>query len=186
MDKIKIIALIGKSASGKDSIAKEVLKRESASTHQIISHTSRPPRDCEIDGRDYHFATAEQFAESIEDGRMLEVTYFNNWWYGTSIESLSTDKINIGVFNPDGIMTLLDDDRIDLTVYYVVASDKTRMLRQLTREENPNITEICRRYSTDEADFEEYKLDFDYIRIENETTDDFYDCVETIRNISFI
>lgn len=186
MDKIKIVAIIGKSASGKDSIAKEVLRREGASAHQIISHTSRPPRDCEIDERDYHFVTTEDFAKAIEEDKMLEVTYFNDWWYGTSIEELSPTAINVGVFNPEGIETLLDDDRVELDVYYIIASDKTRMLRQLTREENPNIAEICRRYSTDEADFADHKLNFNYIRIENETTDDFYDAVETIRNISFM
>ena len=185
-DKIKIIAIIGKSASGKDSIAKEVLRREGAAAHQIISHTSRPPRDCEIDGRDYHFVEPEDFAKAIEEDKMLEVTKFNDWWYGTSIDALSTEAINVGVFNPEGIETLLSDDRVDLDVYYVIASDRTRMLRQLTREENPNIAEICRRYGTDEADFATHKLDFKYISIENETAEDFYDAVETIRNISFM
>lgn len=186
MDKIKIVAIIGKSASGKDSIAKEVLRREGASAHQIISHTSRPPRDCEIDGRDYHFVTAEDFAKAIEEDKMLEVSFFNDWWYGTSIEELSSTAINVGVFNPEGIETLLSDERIELDIYYILASDKTRMLRQLTREENPNIAEICRRYGTDETDFAAHKLDFNYISIENETTEDFYDAVETIRNISFM
>lgn len=183
--KIKVIALIGKAASGKDSIARALLEKES-SAHGIVSCTSRPKRDYEINGRDYTFMTPEEFALAIEEDKMLEVTNFNDWWYGTSIDSLKADTINVGVFNPEGIHSLLEDNRIDLTVYYIIATDKTRIMRQLSRESVPNISEIFRRYKTDDADFQEHYLDFDYIRIENETDEDFFDCVETIRNINFM
>ena len=85
---------------------------------------------------------------------MLEATYFNNWHYGTSKESLA-DGINIGVFNPDGYdcLTQMMDKDIKLIGFYIDASDKTRMLRQLNRENNPDVAEIVRRYQADERDF---------------------------------
>jgi guanylate kinase len=49
------------------------------------------------------------------------------------------------------------DDIIDLEIIYVKASDKTRLLRQLNREEEPNVKEIIRRFATDEADFQDDK-----------------------------
>ena len=53
-----IIYLTGKSASGKDSIAKELVKRVSGLV-KYIPYTTRPRRSHEVDGREYHFITEE-------------------------------------------------------------------------------------------------------------------------------
>jgi hypothetical protein len=60
---------------------------------------------------------------------MLEHTVFNHWCYGTSVESLKEDSINIGVFNPAGVRSLLARDDCDVLVFRVHANDKTRLLR---------------------------------------------------------
>ena len=61
---------------------------------------------------------------------------------------------------------------INLKIVYVKASDKTRLLRQLNREEEPNVHEIVRRFYTDEADFQDDKsfitLGNDYFEIWND------------------
>jgi guanylate kinase len=181
MKKIKLIALLGKSASGKDTIMKELVKRN-PSLHEIISHTTRPKRDYEIDKINYNFVTPEEFADLIEKDKMLEVTNFNHWWYGTSIDSFDSKKINIGVVKPEGVFTLLEDDRLDIDIYHIEASAKTRLIRQLTREDNPNIDEILRRYNTDNRDFLE--LPEPRINIDNETNDDFITCLTTIESLS--
>lgn len=84
---------------------------------------------------------------------MLEATVFNNWCYGTSINNLSANKLNIGVFNPEGIEILQDRNDINLIIILIEADDKTRLLRQLNREEYPDCHEIIRRFGTDEIDF---------------------------------
>ena len=101
---------------------------------------------------------------------MLEATEFRGWFYGTSLDALQEDKINIGVFNPAGIEILSADPRVDLVVYRITASPKTRLLRQLQREQNPDVEEIIRRYKTDQMDFLE--ADFEYIELKNETSED--------------
>jgi guanylate kinase len=61
-------------------------------------------------------------------------------------------------------------ENIDLTLFKITAAPKTRLLRQLNREQNPDVNEIVRRF---EADKEEYmKIDFDYIELQNETLED--------------
>ena len=60
---------------------------------------------------------------------MLEHTVFNNWCYGTSVESLKEDSVNVGVFNPAGVRSLLTRDDCDVLVFRVHANDKTRLLR---------------------------------------------------------
>jgi guanylate kinase len=174
----KIIALIGKAGSGKDTILKEILKQEPIKYNEIISCTTRPKRENEIDGVNYYFLTPSEFANKILNYEMLEATSFNDWFYGTSYDSLRSGIPNIGVFNPDGIRALSQNNDIDLTVYYIQASDKTRLLRQLNRENNPNVAEIVRRYKTDEEDFDD--LEFETINLTNESPEDILDIVSKI------
>ena len=161
MEKIKILALFGKSASGKDTIQKWIVSNYPKITKGIVSCTTRPPRDGEQEGVDYFFLTDEQFATKVLDGSMLEATSFREWFYGTALDQLDPDKINVGVFNITGIECILQDSRLDVEPVWVHASDKTRLLRSLNREANPDCAEICRRFLADEKDFDEAD-DFDY------------------------
>ena len=162
----KIIALIGEAGSGKDRILKEVLAAAPTAFNEIISCTTRPPREGEVDGVNYFFIDPEEFAYKVLNYEMIEATSFNDWFYGTSYDALRSDVPNIGVFNPDGIRALQGRPDIDLTVYRIICSDKTRLLRQLNREDHPNVDEIVRRYKTDKDDF--YDLEFEYTELQNE------------------
>ena len=182
MNKI-VIALVGKAGSGKDTIATKLAAARS-DWNMIVSCTTRPMREGEQEGVNYFYLTNEEFANKILNGDMLEATFFNNWHYGTMKSSLK-DGVNIGVFNPAGYDCLVEMDIPGVTVmgYFIDCRDKTRMLRQLNREEDPNVEEIIRRYAADEEDFYElknelldYKLDYCW----NETPEDLADVVSYI------
>lgn len=155
MSKYKIIAICGKSASGKDTLLQQI-KHNNKDLHEIISCTTRPPRDYEIDGVNYFFLSLEEFAHKDVMGEMLEVSKFRDWFYGTSLDGIKEDAINIGVFNPTGIYSLMQLDNVDLFVVQVQASNKVRLIRSLHREVNPDVDEIVRRYLTDKEDFETF------------------------------
>ena len=163
----KLIALIGKSGAGKDTVLKELLKQK-PDFNEVISCTTRPPREGEVDGINYYFITKEQFFDKMKNNEMLEYCSFNNWYYGTPISSLKKDKVNIGVFNPAGIRELHYNKEINLEIFYITARDKIRLLRQLNREENPNVNEIIRRYDTDTQDFLWIEDDFNPCIIVND------------------
>lgn len=165
----KILALIGESGSGKDTIMKEVLKLR-PDLHEIVSCTTRPMREGEQEGINYFYYNDKEFLDKCIRGEMLEATNFNNWYYGTSKDSVIDNGINIGVFNPDGIKRLLQNPDVDLQVVYVWRPAKLRLLGQLNREENPDVSEIIRRAAADEKDFA--VLPFEYYLIENEVRDD--------------
>lgn len=176
----KVIALIGKSASGKDTIAQELLRRVPNSS-PIVSYTTRPRRENEIDGYHYHFITNDELQDKIAAGEMYEVSWFNGWGYGTAADSYKDNTINIGVFNIDGAYDLYCADDIDVKIYYINVSDKQRLLRQLQRESSPDIHEIIRRFGTDEDDFQDYNMqDFPYIELHNEDADDFENAIQYI------
>lgn len=173
----KIIALIGKAGSGKDTMMHKVLERN-PNLHEIVSCTTRPRREGEVEGVNYFYLTPEQFGDKVLHDEMLEATCFNDWFYGTSYESLRSDVINIGVFNPTGIESLLGRPDVEVHVFYVIASAKDRLLRQLNREKDPDVDEIIRRYKTDEQDFAD--LDFEYDVLHNEIYEDLNAGVEAI------
>lgn len=166
--KIKVVALFGKAGSGKDTILKEVVAN--GGFHEIVSCTTRPMREGEQDGIDYHFITNEKFTNLVLDNRMLEATVFRDWCYGTSLDELKYDQINIGVWNPEGLELLIEHPSIDVLPIYIVADDKIRLLRQLMRETNPDCAEIVRRYGTDEQDFKWINNRFpEHIEVQNGT-----------------
>ncbi len=175
--RIKIVALIGEAGAGKDSIMQKVLELEPG-LHEIVSCTTRPMREGEQEGVNYFYLTNEEFAAKVMNMEMLEATCFNDWFYGTALQSLDESVVNIGVFNPAGIEALLQSPAVDVVVYRIEASKKNRLLRQLNREEDPDVDEIIRRYKADEEDF--WDLEFDYIPLKNDTFGDFVLAAETI------
>ena len=177
MNKYKIVALFGEAGAGKDYIQKAVMKTVWGKRylHEIVSCTTRPPREKEVDGVNYHFLSTP---EELIKQDLLEFTIFRKWWYGTPVSSLDNNKINIGVFNVSGINQLINNDhleRVDCLPIYIKTLPKVRLLRQLQREYNPNCDEIVRRYLADQKDFE--NIPFDYYVIENN-----YDEIQPIIN----
>ena len=179
MNKVKVIALFGKAGSGKDTILHALVNKFPDRYNEIVSCTTRPPREGEQEGVNYYFLTVDQFTEKVLNGDMLEATEFNNWHYGTALSSLSTEKINVGVFNPEGIRCLMEDNFVDLIAYYVQVGDKERLIRQLIREVDPDVKEIIRRFSADEKDFEDLE-DIDYQVIINQDKNDVFRAVGLI------
>lgn len=166
--KYDIIAIIGKSASGKDSIIKEIAKQCSKEIALIQQTTTRPRRENENENA-YHFVTLEEF-QSNKD--IIARTQFREWLYGTNLNDLVTNKWNIGVFTPSSIQQLLSDKRINnLIIFYIQADDKVRLERSLAREPQGDVIEMCRRMLADNEDFKE--LTFNYYPILNNQKDDF-------------
>ena len=157
MNKYRVIAICGKSASGKDTYLQQMLKHLGDKAHEIISHTTRPPREGEVYGKNYYFITEKDFVTKLKDKEMLEWATYRDWCYGTAIEALNKEKINIGVFNRKGIDSLSNREDIDLFVVLMLAGGKTRLLRSLNREEFPDVDEIVRRYQADEEEWKEFK-----------------------------
>lgn len=168
MDKYKVVALFGKSGAGKDTLLNEVLKDEesqSLNLHKLILSTTRPPREGEEEGEAYFFLTQEQACKKITDDEMLIGIKYREWFYGLESKALASDKVNIGVFSIEEINLMLEEGCFDVLPIEIHANDSTRLTRAIHREENPDCSEICRRFLSDEKDF--LNIDFDYLRCAN-------------------
>lgn len=174
----KLIALIGPSGSGKDTILEKVLKTDS-SLNRVVRYTTRPMREGEKDGVNYHYIDKEKFAELVIN-EMIEASEFNNWFYGTSLSCLKEDKINIGCFDPLAIDTIINcnESSLAITVICLTVPDNIRLARQLLRENNPDIEEIFRRYHADLGDFSD--LPPQTIYIDNTDKENIEDVVSKI------
>lgn len=164
MAKYKIAIIIGKTGSGKDSIFKEL--QESDTLHKVISTTTRPMREYEEDGVDYHFIDRYDFLAQDNLDKFLDTSLFNSWYYGTNIDDLDENKINILVGDNSRLLDLLTNDSVEAIIFYIEASDKERLMRCLTREENPDVHEIVRRFAAEEEDYgsKEFQLIDRYVR----------------------
>lgn len=67
----RLIVLAGPSAVGKSTVVAR-LRERLPDLHFSVSMTTRDPRPGEVDGRDYHFVTTEDFRRAVHEGRMLE------------------------------------------------------------------------------------------------------------------
>jgi guanylate kinase len=73
----------GPSGSGKSAITRSFLEEKSDVVFSV-SHTSRKKRDTEIDGRDYHFVSEEEFEKMKEENGFIEWAVVHGNMYGTS------------------------------------------------------------------------------------------------------
>lgn len=159
----KIIYLMGKSASGKDTIFRELIKRSNQKLIKIVSYTTRPIRAEEINGREYHFVNLEKYLELKKVGLIIEEreynTYLGKWLYFTVYdEKLNLENgsyILIGTLQ--GFISMCKYfGREKILPIYIELDDSIRLQRALNREitqENPRYAELCRRYLADEQDF---------------------------------
>lgn len=78
----KVFVITGPSGVGKGTLIKELL-REVPDLELSVSATTRAPRAGEINGRDYHFLTPEQFEQRKEENDFLEFATYSGNRYGT-------------------------------------------------------------------------------------------------------
>ena len=155
----KRIILVGKAASGKDNLRKRF---ESRGFKYAVSYTTRPPREGEVDGKDYIFISDDEAKVLIESGFFYEYVIFNGWVYGTSVTQFHTDDLFI--MTPAGISHIKPEDRVSSFIIYIDIYMFIRKKRLADRM-MPGDT-LTRRIEADELDFMEFN-DYD-LRITNE------------------
>lgn len=146
-----IIAICGKSATGKDATLKE-LKRILKDSKVLISDTTRPPRVGEKNGVDYNFVHINTFLHNKQMRKYLEWAEFKGWYYGTPESQLEEGGTYLGVFNPSGIYQLIN--KRNVTVIPILLETRLReRLSRMIRREGKWHWEYIRRLWVDFKDF---------------------------------
>lgn len=150
----KRIILAGKGGSGKDYL-KDILVNQGLS--YSVSHTTRPPRSGEVNGREYYFVNDSEFESMLEQEQFYENNSFNGWKYGTSLFEFATK--NVFILTPSGIADLEPEDRLESIIIYLDIDEKIRRERLSQRKDADDVE---RRILADKKDFSGFR-DYDYI-----------------------
>lgn len=146
------IVIVGPSGSGKTTLAHELVKK---GYERIITYTTRPMRDWEVNGVDYHFVSPETFKQLFTKDFFAEITTyqaaFGHCMYGSPAEAYRSDKKQVIVLNPKGAIELKDLPKF---VVYLDISETT-VARRLS-DRGDSIEEINRRLIEDRPHFREF------------------------------
>lgn len=163
----KIFCLMGKSSSGKDTIYKALLNEKKLSLQTIVLYTTRPKRDGEVDGLEYHFVKKKDLELFQKKGILIEVreykTIYGIWYYFT------VDDGQVNLDNNYLLLGTLESYKKIRNYYgtehvipiYIEVEDGIRLERALMRErkqKEPKYAEMCRRFLADEKDFSEENI----------------------------
>lgn len=165
----KLFCIMGKSASGKDTIFKKLTQDENLDLKRVVSYTTRPMREGEQEGVEYHFVTAQRLEELQKEGKVIErrdySTIHGIWSYFTVDDgqinfSLNQDSIIIGTLESYQKIRMYFGKE-NVIPLYIYVEDGLRLGRALERErqqEEPGYAEMCRRFLADVQDFSEEKM----------------------------
>lgn len=163
--------LAGWTCSGKDTIAKELVKRGFT---KCTTYTTRPMRPGEINGVTYHFVNDEKFQELKESGFLAEYASYDTvegkWWYGTAASDFTdNDDKKFIILNPAGVEQVTNILGNKPKTIYVFANRKTVNERLLSRGDKED--EAKRRVEADIKDFKGFENIADKIFYNNSGTE---------------
>lgn len=170
------IVLLGKSAAGKTTLQELLVKNNYA--RSVISVTTRPKREKEVDGEDYYFVDDNVFGGLLLNGEFLETTEYRGWHYGTLRSEIKHNGINVAVVNPFGFNQYLKSGVKNLVSFYIDTNDCERYIRQLNRGDD--IVEVALRSERDKACFQGIKDQVDFV-VDNNSNDP-NECYQQIIN----
>ena len=169
-----LLILMGKSASGKSYIAKNLEIKHGF--HRIVTTTSRPMRKGETQDIDYHFISKDDFLNKIENDYFVEYQNYETpsgiWYYGTSYESLANiddEKKYVVILTPNGYKELIQKVNIPHKAIYVYASYSTLMKRLKKRNDKNDFPQ--RRLERDNEDFKGVEFIVDKLVYNNDGED---------------
>ena len=187
INKPLIIIISSPSGAGKTSICKNILSLDS-NIRLSISVTTRPARDNEIDGKDYHFIDSEEFKNMLNDNQFLEHAKVFNNYYGSLKKDVDSYLANGNdvLFDIDwqGAQQIINSDYDKIvTIFIMPPSKKSIEERLLTRQkdsgDNPEtVKSRMLEYETEIS----HKNEYNYIVINDNLEECTNEIIKIIQN----
>lgn len=164
----KIYCIVGRSSTGKDTIFKHLINDKDLNLNTIVPYTTRPIRDGEKEGVEYHFTDTLTLEQLKKEHKVIEYRAYNTihgiWYYFTvkdnQIDLKNNNYLVIGTLE-SYIMTKQYFGADVVIPIYIDLDDGECLTRALNREKKqkePKYEEMCRRFLADSKDFSEQKL----------------------------
>ena len=164
----KIICLMGKSSTGKDTVFKKLLEEKELELTTLVPYTTRPIRAEETNGVEYFFTDEEGYRKLSDAKKIIEErvydTYHGIWRYFTVDDGrIDLQSKSYAVIGTLEAYNQLKDffGKESVVPVLIEVDDGKRLKRALQREMSqdiPKYEEMCRRYLADSEDFAEEKI----------------------------
>ena len=186
----RLFYIVGKSSTGKDTIYKELFQRTDLQLNPLVMYTTRPIREGETEGKEYHFVDEEVLEKLEREGRVIEKRAYHTihgiWSYFTvddeHVDLSGKDYLAIGTLESYAQIRNYYGEKLVVPIYIQV-EDGLRLQRALEREKKqpvPKYEELCRRFLADQADYAEEKLAEAGIDRRFSNDKDIVSCVEEV------
>jgi guanylate kinase len=178
-----LLVLSSPSGAGKTTLTRMLLER-CVDLRFSVSHTTRAPRDSEVDGRDYHFVDRARFRELVAQGAFLEWAEVHGNLYGTSIAEIDRARVTPGcsgmIFDIDyqgarQIRSKVDD----VVAVFILPPSMHELERRLRGRASETEDVLARRFAGAQREIEHYAL-FDYLVV----NDDVQRAFDELRSIA--
>ena len=179
-----LIIISSPSGAGKTSVCKKIINYDNK-IKLSVSHTTRAPRDNEINGIDYFFISSDRFNSKISDKSFLEFANVFGNYYGTSkknVEEKLLEDFDV-LFDIDwqGAAQILNTNLAKIVTIFLVAPSKEVVLARLkkrSKETGDNYESIKKRMLEYENEMK-HANDYDYVVI----NDNIEECTKKIVSI---
>ena len=161
-----MIILSSPSGVGKTTLTKKI-QQKYQSFKISVSHTTRKPRQNEIDGVDYYFIKNEEFKKLINEEKFYEYAKIFENYYGTLKKTVDEDIItNDIIFDIDwqGTKQLSKFKNLKLIKIYLITENKEELKKRLIKRNQNSDEEIKKRFKSFDEDIKHWN-DYDYILI---------------------
>jgi guanylate kinase len=165
-DDFLLLILSSPSGAGKTTLTRLLLER-CPELRFSVSHTTRPPRASEVDGRDYHFVDRARFLELVGQGAFLEWAEVHGNLYGTSTAEIDRARATPGcsgmIFDIDYQGARQIKSKIaDVIAAFILPPSMPELERRLRGRASETEEAVQRRFAMARREIEHYAL-FDYV-----------------------
>lgn len=128
-----IVVLSGKSGAGKNAVMEKMIEEARGDILPLISATTRPMREGEINGKDYFFVSEEEFRKKEAEGQIIEKREYQSadgsvWHYGT-MEFINAKGDYVKILDREGAEKFRERYGDECFLVYLDVDDKTRRER---------------------------------------------------------
>jgi len=184
-----IIAIIGKTSSGKDTAAKYL--KEKYGLDIVVSHTTRPMRTYETNGKEHWFDTKSEFDAFLKNNKVIAYTKndMTGIEYAAVLSKEELSKNMVYLINPDGINWMRKNaPDINILSIYIDLNEEEIINRGIKRGDNIEV--LKERLASERDEFNHFRDDigadgwFNYnFLIYNDTLDNLYKGLDNIADI---
>ena len=161
-----LLILSSPSGAGKTTLTKKI-QQKYHNFKLSVSHTTRLPRENEIDGIDYHFVTKKEFENLIDSKSFYEFAKIFQNYYGTTKKNVDEIiKKNDILFDIDwqGTKQLSKFNNLKFVKVFLITDNKLELKKRLIKRNQNSPKEIERRFHSYEEDVKHWN-DYDYVII---------------------